>query len=132
MPPVTTTEHLLERTLRRLFSRRVFLGLGLIAVAFCVFAVVDAVKVRPSDGTVWLLGRPTLTILQVVPRSDAAPTPLRRDDKIQGIAHQLVNSPRDAAEVLGLAAAHDLVADLDLLVANVTFSAHGTPRLVSR
>ena len=101
MPPAIATESLLERAYRLLFSRRVFLTLGALAVVFCMFAAVDATKVRPNDGTVWLLGRPTLTVLEVVPRGGSAPTPLRRNDMIQGIANQVVETPRQAAEVLG-------------------------------
>lgn len=101
MPPVVSLDSMLDRATRLLFSRRVFLALGAVAVLFCAFAAVDATKVRPNDGTVWLLGRPTLTVLQLTPRAHAAPTPLREGDTIQGIAHQLINSPRDAAEILG-------------------------------
>ena len=101
MPPATTTETLLERASRLLYSRQVLLTLGALAVAFCLFAAVDATKVRPNDGTVWLLGRPTLTVLAVATRADGPPTPLRRNDTIQGIANQVVQTPRQAAEVLG-------------------------------
>lgn len=101
MPPVTTTDNPLDRTLAVLFSRRVFLGLGLVAVLFCAFAVLDATKVRPNDGTVWLLGRADLTVLEVNSRAGGPPTPLREDDTIRGIAHQVIKSPRHAAEVLG-------------------------------
>ena len=101
MPPAVAQENFLDRTVRLVFSRRMFLLLGALSVVFCVFAAIDATKVRPNDGTVWLLGRPTLTVLKVVPRGTAPPTPLRRNDKIEGIAHQIVRSPRQAAEVLG-------------------------------
>jgi len=100
MPPVTAKDNLLLRAARLLFSRQVFLGLGAVAVAFCLFAAVDATKVRPNDGSVWHLGRPQLTILEVQPRGAAPATPLRRDDVIQGIANRVVTSPRQAAEVL--------------------------------
>ena len=101
MPPAIASESQLERAYRLLFSRRVFLTLGALAVLFCLFAAVDATKVRPNDGTIWLLGRPTLTVLEVVPRAGATPTPLRRNDMIQGIANEVVQTPRQAAEVLG-------------------------------
>ncbi|MBD3221994.1 SpoIIE family protein phosphatase [bacterium] len=101
MPPVIATETTLDRMLRLVFSRRVFLGLGVLAVAFCAFAVIDATKARPNDGTVWLLGRPELTVLEVSSRAGGPPTPLREGDTIRGIAHQLITSPRHAAEVLG-------------------------------
>ncbi len=104
MPPATATPTPLHRLARLAFSRPVFLGLGVIAVAFCVFAAVDATKVRPNDGTVWLLGRPQLTVLDVSgrPGTPGAPaTPLRQGDTIEGIANRVVTSPRAAAEVLG-------------------------------
>ncbi|MEZ4386585.1 MAG: SpoIIE family protein phosphatase [Candidatus Krumholzibacteriia bacterium] len=101
MPPVPTTVSPLERTLSLVFSRRVVLVVGLLAVLFCGFAAVDATKVRPNDGTVWLLGRPTLTVLDLTPRDDGPPTPLRPGDTILGIAHQLITSPHHAARILG-------------------------------
>lgn len=101
MPPVTATDSQLEGLLHLVFSRRVFLGLGVLAVVFCAFAAVDATKVRPDDGTVWLPGGPVLTILDVPPRADGPPSPLREGDVVQGIANRLITSPRHAAEVLG-------------------------------
>jgi len=102
MPPVIATESLLERVSRLVFARRVIVTVGLLAIVFCGFAAVDATKVRPNDGTVWLLGRPTLTVLEVVPRGPGVPpTPLRKNDRIDGIANEVVTSPQQAADVLG-------------------------------
>lgn len=101
MPPVTVIDDPLVHPGNRAVSRRYFLGLGLLAVIFCGFATVDATKVRPNDGTVWLLGRPTLDVLEVTPRRDGPPTPLREGDTIVGINHQVISSPRHAADVLG-------------------------------
>jgi sigma-B regulation protein RsbU (phosphoserine phosphatase) len=101
MPPIIATDNPVERTLRVILSRRVFLVIGALAVLFCGFAAVDATKVRPNDGTVWLLGRPDLTVLDVVTRTEGPPTPLREGDIIRGIDHRLITSPRQAAEVLG-------------------------------
>jgi sigma-B regulation protein RsbU (phosphoserine phosphatase) len=101
MPPAIATTSLPARAYRLLVSRHVFVTLGAIAVAFCVFAAVDATKTRPNDGTVWLLGRADLTVLEVTPRWGAPPTTLLRGDVIQGIANEVVNSPREGAEVLG-------------------------------
>ncbi|HOX24983.1 MAG TPA: SpoIIE family protein phosphatase [Candidatus Krumholzibacteria bacterium] len=95
-------ETLLERAARLVFSRRVFLALGALAVVFCGFAAVDATKVRPNDGTVWVLGRPTVQVLEVVPRGPGIPpTPLRKGDVITGIANHVVTTPQEAADVLG-------------------------------
>jgi len=100
MPPVRSADNLLDAIQRAVFARPTFLVLGALAVGFCLFAGIDATKVRPNDGTVWLLGRPTLEVLDVPPRRTGPPTPLQKGDQIQGIAHRLVNSPREAAEVL--------------------------------
>ena len=48
----------LQAARRLLTSREAFLVLGALAVAFCLFSAFDAIRTRPSDGTVWLLGRP--------------------------------------------------------------------------
>jgi len=101
MPPVAVTTSRLTRLQGFFLARPVFLALGAACVAFCVFAMIDATKLRPNDGTVWLLGRSALTVLEVTPRHDAPPTPLRKRDAINGIANQVVLSPRQAAEVLG-------------------------------
>jgi len=74
--------------------------LGAVAVFCALFSGFDATRVRPSDGTVWLLGRPTLEVLDTVARKTGEPTPLRRGDQIVGIANRIVNSPQTAAQVL--------------------------------
>jgi len=101
MPPATATADHFVSTGSRAPRRRFFLALGLAAVVFCGFAAVDATKVRPNDGTVWLLGRPTLDVLEVESRRDGPPTPLREGDTIVGINHQVIASPRHAADILG-------------------------------
>ena len=57
----------------------------------------DATRTRPSDGTIWLLGRPSLEVLDTVQRTEGDPTPLRKGDKILGIASTIVTSPQTAA-----------------------------------
>jgi len=81
-------------------SRTSLLVLGALSLAFIVFAGIDATKIRPHDGTVWLLGRPELEILDTPERKDGLTTPLRPGDKIVGIAHRMVSSPQAAAEQL--------------------------------
>jgi serine phosphatase RsbU (regulator of sigma subunit) len=65
-----------------------------------LFSGYDAIKTRPSDGTVWLLGRPKLEVLDVVSRKTGPPTPLERGDQIVGISNTIVRSPQQAAQTL--------------------------------
>ncbi len=74
---------------------------ALCTLALCLFAGFDAGTIRPNDGTVWLLGRQDVTILEVPNRSDGAPTLLLPGDVIRGIGKTLVNSPQEAAKALG-------------------------------
>lgn len=74
---------------------------ALCTLGLCLFAAVDAGKMRPNDGTVWLLGRPDVTVLEVPPRTDGRPSNLQPGDVILGIGNTLVRSPQDAARVLG-------------------------------
>lgn len=83
-----------------LASQGLHLLLGIAAVTVSVFAAVDAFQQRPNDGTVWLLGRPEIVVLEAPDRAGAAPSPLRRNDRIIGIANRLVASPQEAASLL--------------------------------
>ncbi len=85
---------------RLLLSRQMHLSIGGFVVVAALFCVFDATRTRPSDGTIWLLGRPTLEVLDTVKRTSGAPTPLRIGDKIEGIANRIVESPHAAAAVL--------------------------------
>ncbi|HRX51154.1 MAG TPA: SpoIIE family protein phosphatase [Candidatus Krumholzibacteria bacterium] len=69
-------------------------------LALCLFASVDAGRVKPNDGSVWLLGRQDVTVLEAPPRGDGSANLLRPGDVILGIDHTLVNSPQDAARIL--------------------------------
>lgn len=100
MTPARPHGHLLSSLLGLLSAKSVHLFLGVLALGVSVFAVRDAYQVRPNDGTVWLLGRPELEILEVPARSGEAPSPLRPGDQILGIASRLVTSPQEAASVL--------------------------------
>jgi serine phosphatase RsbU (regulator of sigma subunit) len=71
-----------------------------IAVLSALFCGFDATRSRPSDGTVWLLGRPSLEVLDTITRTEGDPTPLRKGDVILGIASTLVTSPQTAAQIL--------------------------------
>ena len=73
---------------------------ALCTLALCLFAAYDAGTVRPNDGTIWLLGRQDVTILEVPPRADGVATLLQPGDVIQGIGTTLVDSPQAAARAL--------------------------------
>ncbi len=77
-----------------------YLLAALCTLALCIFAGIDAGKVRPNDGTVWLLGRPQIRILEVTPRPDGETPALQPGDTILGIGNTLVSSPQDAATLL--------------------------------
>ncbi len=90
----------LDRVGRLLFSRPAHLVLATLALAFAVFAVIDATKERPNDGTVWLLGRPELVVLDVPLRPGTQASLLQPGDRILGIANKLVRGPQEAASLL--------------------------------
>jgi len=76
--------------------------LGALATfGLCLFSALDAGKIRPNDGTVWLLGRSTVTVLEVPPRADGGINLLQPGDEIIGIGTTLVASPQEAAQLLG-------------------------------
>jgi len=100
MTPARSDRNPLIAAFRLVFSRGAHLAIGVLAVAFSIFAGIDVNKERPHDGTVWLLGRPELVVLEVLDREGVEPPPLRRGDQILGIANQLVRSPQDAAALL--------------------------------
>jgi len=100
MPAERLNPNPLSGILRLLLSRQLHLSIGALVVVAGLFCIFDATRARPSDGTVWLLGRPTLEVLDVLQRSSGAPTPLRTGDKIEGIANRIVQSPQAAASVL--------------------------------
>ena len=85
---------------RLLTSRSTHLLIGVLTVLAVLFCGYDATRVRPSDGTVWLLGRPDLEILDVLERTSGPATPLRRGDVITGIGKSFVTSPQQAAQIL--------------------------------
>lgn len=100
MPTQRAQPNPLSGVLQLILSRQTHLLLGVVTVLAALFCGYDALKTRPSDGTVWLLGRPELQVLDVIPRPVGDPTPLRRGDKIVGIGNRIVTSPQTAARVL--------------------------------
>ncbi len=100
MSPDRSGRNLLSSAVWLLQSRAIHLLIGILAVGFSIFAGIDAAKERPWDGTVWLLGRPELEIVDVPIREGVISSLLQRGDKILGIAHQLVISPADAVAIL--------------------------------
>ncbi len=100
MTPERSHGHLPAWLAGLLASQGVHLLLGLLAVAVSIFAVVDATQQRPNDGTVWLLGRPEIVVLEAPTRPGSTPSLLRPDDRILGIANRLVRTPQEAASLL--------------------------------
>lgn len=97
MPPLRQQNHAWSGLARRLLSRQAHLALGVLTLAAVVFSGYDATRTRPSDGTVWLLGRPQLEVLDVLPRPQGPATPLRAGDIIVGLGGSIVDSPQSAA-----------------------------------
>ncbi len=81
-------------------TRWVHLFGALCTLGLCLFAAVDAGKMRPNDGTVWLLGRPEVTVLEVPARGEDEQSLLEPGDVILGIGNTLIKSPQDAANIL--------------------------------
>ncbi len=100
MPPERQNPNPLAGVYRLLTSRGAHLVLGAATVLAVVFCGWDATRTRPSDGTVWLLGRPELEVLDLLPVTTASPTPLQTGDLIVGIGKRIVNNPQQAADEL--------------------------------
>ncbi len=100
MPSERLHPNPLSGVYRLLTSRGTHLVIGVLTVLGVLFSGYDAIKTRPSDGTVWLLGRPKLEVLDVVARKTGPPTPLLRGDQIVGISNTIVRSPQQAAQTL--------------------------------
>jgi phosphoserine phosphatase RsbU/P len=81
-------------------------------MGLCLFAAIDAGKIKPNDGTVWLLGRQQVTVVEVPTRALADGNQLEPGDIILGIGNTLVESPHDAAEILSRQTAGTTVAYL--------------------
>jgi len=78
----------------------VHLFASLCTLGLCLFAAVDAGKMRPNDGTVWLLGRPEVTVFEVPSRTSDTASRLEPGDVILGIGNTMIESPQDAANIL--------------------------------
>ena len=100
MPPVRSDRHVFSSVVRLLSARGTLLVVGVLALAFAVFTGIDATTEKPTDGTVWLLGRPELVILDVPVREGVPLSQLQEGDRILGIANQLVRTPADAVRIL--------------------------------
>ena len=100
MPAERLHSHPLGGLYRLLTSRGAHLIVGVVTVLAVLFSGYDATRTRPSDGTVWLLGRSNLEVLDVVARPTGPATPLRRGDVIVGIGGSIFSSPQNAAAEL--------------------------------
>jgi len=100
MPAERLHPNPLSGVYRLLTSRGTHLAIGVLTVLAVLFSGYDATRSRPSDGTVWLLGRPQLEVLDILFRQTSEPTELERGDIILGIDATFFNSPQKAAQVL--------------------------------
>jgi serine phosphatase RsbU (regulator of sigma subunit) len=100
MPPERLHQNPLSGVYSLLTSRGTHLVIGVLTVLAVLFSGYDVTRTRPSDGTVWLLGRPQLEVLDVLSRTTGAPTTLERGDIILGINATFFHSPQKAAQVL--------------------------------
>ncbi len=100
MPAERQQTHPLGGLYRLVISRGSHLAIGALTVIAVLFSGYDATKTRPSDGTVWLLGRPSLEVLDVVSRPSGQPTRLQGGDIIVGIGGRIVKAPQTAATEL--------------------------------
>lgn len=100
MPLSRQTSPALSGLARLVLSRQAHLALGALTLAAVLFSGYDATRTRPSDGTIWLLGRQQLEVLDVVPRPSGQSTPLQPGDIIVGLGNSIVDSPQDAAREL--------------------------------
>lgn len=100
MPRLRQPSHALPGLVRLLLSRQAHLALGALTLAALVFSGYDATRTRPSDGTVWLLGRRQVEVVDVLERPQGRATPLRTGDIIVGLGSAIVNTPLDASREL--------------------------------
>ena len=100
MPSERQNPNPLAGVFRLLTSRGAHLVVGAATVCAVLFCGWDATRTRPSDGTVWLLGRPELEVLDLLPAAGHPPTPLQTGDRIVGIGRRIVTSPQMAADEL--------------------------------
>jgi len=100
MAPETPRRHSQELKPTSSVPRGAYIFGALCTLALCIFAGIDAGKVRPNDGTVWLLGRAQIRVLEVESAMDGTVSPLKPGDTIIGIGNTLVSSPQDAARML--------------------------------
>ena len=109
MPSERLHPNPLSGVYRLLTSRGTHLVIGVLTVLAVLFSGYDATRMRPSDGTVWLLGRPDLEVLDILERTsdpgmEAKPVDkeyyLERGDRIIGIGSTFVKSPQHAASIL--------------------------------
>ncbi len=100
MPPLRQPSHALPGLVRLLLSRQAHLALGAFTLAALVFSGYDATRTRPSDGTVWLLGRRQVEVVDVLERPHGQMTPLQVGDIIVGLGGSIVNTPLDASREL--------------------------------
>ncbi|MCB1183763.1 SpoIIE family protein phosphatase [bacterium] len=96
MPPQRQQTHPLGEIYRLLVSRGTHLTVGVLTVLAVLFSGWDATRTRPSDGTVWSLGKPVVEVIDILSEG----TPLQRGDIIEGINANFFTSPEAASAEL--------------------------------
>jgi sigma-B regulation protein RsbU (phosphoserine phosphatase) len=81
-------------------TRNMLLALGLLALVAGVFSAYDAMRTRPTDGAVWLLGAQEIRVVGVAAGGGAHQAGIEVGDAIEGIDEQPFRSPSAAAKLL--------------------------------
>ena len=81
-------------------TRNLFVAWGVFTLLVAVFAAYDATRERPTDGSVWRLGREEIRLVGVEPDGPADRAGLRVGDVIEGIDRQAIRDPRHASRLL--------------------------------
>jgi len=89
-----------ERFAHLLSSGHIHAVAGILTVIAVLFSGYDAIRTRPSDGTIWRVGQSLVEVAKLVDASPAVTTPLRPGDIIVGIGQLIVSSPQSAAAEL--------------------------------
>lgn len=100
MPSQAPYPSIFGRMREALLSRRAHLIMGALTVLAVLFAGFDATRTRPSDGTVWRLGRDKLEVLDTIVGYTGPATPLRKGDRIIGLGKAITPQPQQAVAEL--------------------------------
>lgn len=90
-------------------TRNLLLGVGLLALVAGIFSAYDAMRTRPTDGAVWLLGTGEVRVVGVTVGGGAHQAGIEVGDAIEGIDAQPFRSPSSAAKLLQTKRVGDVV-----------------------